>query len=244
MPLILLFAAFVVTFLVTRGITRLIRSGKGPFKDNVTDSGVHVHHAVPGLILLLVGSVVTTGAATPAIRCLGGIAVGVGASLVLDEFALILHLEDVYWANEGRASVQTVALATVCLALAVLGFAPVTGADFEGGPVVVIVAVVVLAVFLWLSWICAMKGKYRVVLFGIFLPVVTVAGAIRLARPGSPWFVKRYAGGSRKQRVAIERAARSDQIWGRRWLRFADAIAGAPTQPVEVSPPAGDVRER
>ena len=27
---------------------------------------------------------------------------GLGTALVLDEFALILHLRDVYWANEGR----------------------------------------------------------------------------------------------------------------------------------------------
>ena len=52
LPLFLLFLAFVVTFVITRAITRLIRAGKGPFRDNVS-GGLHIHHAVPGIILTL-----------------------------------------------------------------------------------------------------------------------------------------------------------------------------------------------
>lgn len=230
LPLTLLLAAFVVTFLVTRMITRLIRSGRGPFKDNVTGDGVHVHHAVPGLFLLLIGAVVNTAAATPAIRCLGAIAIGVGASLVLDEFALILHLQDVYWSGEGRASVQAVVLVGVCLSLACLGFVPVTGADFQGGPGFVIPTIVILAIFVWAAWVCARKGKYRLVLLSIFFFPVAFVGACRLARPGSPWFRKRYAEGSRKRRRAIARVERSDKRWSRRWIWFADLIAGAPQE--------------
>lgn len=230
-PLMLLLAAFVVTFLVTRMITRLIRSGRGPFKDNVTGDGVHVHHAVPGLFLLLVGAVVNTAASTPAIRCLGAIAIGVGASLVLDEFALILHLQDVYWSGEGRASVQAVVLVGVCLSLVCLGFVPVTGSDFQGGPAFVIPTVVLLVVSVWAAWICARKGKYRLALLSIFFFPVAVVGACRLARPGSPWFRKRYAEGSRKRRRAIARVERSDKRWSKRWIWFADLIAGAPQEP-------------
>ena len=57
LPLMLCFLAFVTTFIVTRTITRLIRAGKGPFKDQVTSGGTHIHHAVPGIILLGVGAV-------------------------------------------------------------------------------------------------------------------------------------------------------------------------------------------
>jgi len=52
LPLFLCFLAFIITFVVTRVITRLIRAGTGPFGDNVSASGVHVHHAVPGVVLL------------------------------------------------------------------------------------------------------------------------------------------------------------------------------------------------
>ena len=57
LPLMLCFLAFVVTFVLTRTITRLIRDGRGPFKNNVTAGGAHIHHAVPGIILLIVAAV-------------------------------------------------------------------------------------------------------------------------------------------------------------------------------------------
>jgi hypothetical protein len=55
-PLFVCFAAFVVTFVVTRVITRMIRAGKGPFHDNVSGSGLHIHHAVPGIAVLVTGA--------------------------------------------------------------------------------------------------------------------------------------------------------------------------------------------
>lgn len=100
-PLAVLFVAFLVTFLITRTITRLIRAGKGPFRNNI-EGGVHIHHAVPGLILLLIGAVTSVAVAGHAPGSLiAAVLIGVGASLVLDEFALILHLTDVYWTKEG-----------------------------------------------------------------------------------------------------------------------------------------------
>lgn len=54
LPLLLALSAFVLAFAVTRVITRMIRAGKGPFR-NVTPGGLHVHHAVPGVILMTVG---------------------------------------------------------------------------------------------------------------------------------------------------------------------------------------------
>ncbi len=54
LPLMLCFLAFVVTFVVTRTITRMIRDGRGPFRNHVTASGTHIHHSVPGIILLII----------------------------------------------------------------------------------------------------------------------------------------------------------------------------------------------
>jgi hypothetical protein len=53
LPLMLCFLAFVTTFAVTRAITRMIRDGRGPFRNQVTASGTHIHHSVPGIILLM-----------------------------------------------------------------------------------------------------------------------------------------------------------------------------------------------
>ena len=52
LPLVLCFLAFVVTFVLTRTITRMIRDGRGPFRNQMTASGTHIHHSVPGIILL------------------------------------------------------------------------------------------------------------------------------------------------------------------------------------------------
>ena len=62
LPLFLCFVAFVVTFVATRSITRMIRAGRGPFGDNVSSSGLHIHHVVPGVILLITGAFLAVGA--------------------------------------------------------------------------------------------------------------------------------------------------------------------------------------
>src|SRR6185437_1788220 len=102
LPLMLCFVSFVVTFVSTRTITRLIRDGRGPFR-NVTAGGTHVHHSVPGIILLMIGAFTAVGGpGTLGWLSFSAIAVGIGTSLVLDEFALILHLQDVYWSGHGH----------------------------------------------------------------------------------------------------------------------------------------------
>src|SRR5215203_7279405 len=133
LALFLCFVAFILTFITTRVITRMIRAGRGPFKDNVSSSGLHVHHAVPGVMLLVVGAFVSVGTGSEVPRAeISGVLIGIGTSLVLDEFALILHLQDVYWTDEGRISVEMVSLAFGCIGFAVVGFAPF-GVDDMGG---------------------------------------------------------------------------------------------------------------
>ena len=109
--------AFFVAFFVIRAITHAIHAGRGPFHNLVTTNGLHIHHLVYGIILLLtVGYLwlaqVGTGAAGSSIWTsrLTSILYGMGAALTLDEFALWLRLEDVYWAHEGRESVDAVIL--------------------------------------------------------------------------------------------------------------------------------------
>lgn len=82
LPLMLCFLAFVLTFLVTRSITRLIRAGRGPFRDRVTTGGVHVHHAIPGLALLIVGAFVSVGSTSSSWTSVSAVLIGIGVSLV------------------------------------------------------------------------------------------------------------------------------------------------------------------
>jgi hypothetical protein len=115
-------ASFITTFAITRGITHTIRAkgGLGPIK-NLAAGGRHIHHLVPGTVLSLVsGAAAISLSREPRNRWLA-IPFGIGGALVLDEAALLLELDDVYWTDEGKLSVQ-IAFATMGL-LGAIGYA-------------------------------------------------------------------------------------------------------------------------
>jgi hypothetical protein len=154
---------------------------------------------------------------------------GMGAGLVLDEFALILHLDDVYWTEEGRKSVEVVVLATA-LALLVLGGSVPLGVD-ELTPderqnrVGVILTVVGNLLF---ALIALLKGKTRMGLLGVLVPVVALVGAVRLARPESYWARRFYRRRPKARARARLRSIRHDRRWVRPRRAFQDLIGGAP----------------
>jgi hypothetical protein len=109
--------SFFVAFFIVRAITHMIRAGVGPFH-NIEPHGFHMHHMVWGISLLLVVGYlwlmqVGTGM-TPTCSAWGSritsLLFGIAAALTLDEFALWLRFEDVYWSREGRESVDVVLL--------------------------------------------------------------------------------------------------------------------------------------
>lgn len=119
--------AFYLTFAVVRYITRSIHLGRGPFR-NIYFEGLHVHHLVIGIVLILgVGYLWLMGVGTgEADRSrwpsrATSMLYGLGAALTLDEFALWLRLEDVYWSREGRASIDAVFLFGSLLMISVAG---------------------------------------------------------------------------------------------------------------------------
>src|SRR3954466_12671354 len=148
-------AAFLVTFLITRLITRAIRSGRGPFRDMST-GGVHIHHEVYGIFLLLgVGTAEFTYQPGPPWVYVLAILFGTGAALTLDEFALWLHLDDVYWTEEGRSSIDAVLLALVAGGCLLLGATPFD-ADRAAGELALAGTV---AVNLFLAVVAVAKGR-------------------------------------------------------------------------------------
>ncbi|MFT4200811.1 hypothetical protein [Gordonia sp. (in: high G+C Gram-positive bacteria)] len=225
LPLTLLFVAFLATFIITRTITRLIRAGKGPFHDNV-QGGVHIHHSIPGIILTIAGgfaSVAAHGAAPMA--AISAVLIGIGASLVLDEFALLLHLQDVYWSSEGQLSVQVVMLTGAVLGLMAIGINPLDGATgIRLGHLGLLAS---LPFHLLSLLVCVNKGKYSTAIVGAFLPPIAWIGAVRLARPTSHWARKRYS--PDKLERATVRANGFDARWGQRGLALGDLVAGRPT---------------
>jgi hypothetical protein len=238
LPLMLCFLAFVVTFAVTRTITRMIRDGRGPFRNQVTASGTHIHHSVPGIILLIAGAFIAIGGPrTLGWQSFAAVLVGTGTSLVLDEFALILHLQDVYWSGEGQLSVEAVSLTAACLGLALAGFSPFGVRDIDSIELMLrLTATGVLAADGVLSLVCVLKGKYRMALFGLFLPPVGLIGAVRLARPNSIYARFRYRG--RRLERATRRAADFDRRWTPLQIGWANFIGGRPSQPNPPAPPA------
>jgi hypothetical protein len=231
LPLILCFVSFIVTFAVTRLSTRMIRAGKGPFRDKVTSGGVHVHHAVYGIVLLTSGAVLALGAQTIGWRSVAGVLAGSGMSLVLDEFALILHLQDVYWTQEGRLSIDVISLTAAFLLLALVGVTPLgigEATDGEvytrwGGLLLLVVHGALLA-------LCLAKGKYGLSLFGVFIPVVLVVGALRMARPHSAWARRFYD--TAKLARADARAEQFDARWVVRRDWWTNLIGGRPSDEV------------
>jgi len=158
---------------------------------------------------------------SPWFEILAGI-FGVGVGLTLDEFALWLYLDDVYWSEEGRSSVDAVVFAAIIGGGVIVGFVPL---DASGGSIAAIVASVVIS--LGICAIVALKGKISSAVIGMFIPPVAWVTAIRLARPASWWAKRRYAPGSGKLVKAQARKARHD----RRVRRFQDLIGGAPSLP-------------
>ena len=106
--------SFFLTFAITRVLTNALRVRPDPYP-GLWLGGIHVHHLVWGILLLLAvgyGWLAQTGADRPSVGSARILSVvyGIGAALTLDEFALWLHLEDVYWEREGRASIDAVLL--------------------------------------------------------------------------------------------------------------------------------------
>src|ERR1700722_19347935 len=226
-PMMWMFLAILVTFLVTRIVTRLIRSGSGAGAGlgNVQIAGNHVHHQVFG-ILIIIGTGIALVSGTPRGVALDVAAAvfGAGVGLTVDEFALWLHLEDVYWAEQGRKSVDAV------FCVLVITGALIGGADFVTGRVGTTAwwsSVAVIAVNLLLCVICLLKGKVVTGVVGIFFSVAALVGAVRLAKPGSWWGAGRYAS---RPRLAARAARRFGQRHHDRWNWVRDLVAGAPSQ--------------
>jgi hypothetical protein len=117
--------SFFTSFATVRAITHAIRAGLGPFR-NITPGGRHIHHMTFGIVgLLLVGYLwmleigVATGKRSSSVST--SAAYGAGAALTLDEFALWLNLEDVYWAKQGRESIDAVILFGALLSITLVG---------------------------------------------------------------------------------------------------------------------------
>jgi hypothetical protein len=238
--LFLLFVSFLLAFVLTRLYTRLGRV-RGWGSGNV--GGVHLHHVVPGIILVLLAGLTafsSAGRETVVLELLA-IVFGAGAALVLDEFAMLFHLRDVYWAEEGRSSIDALIIGALLGAVLLVSSAP--WEREEGSNATTVGVFAGLSFNVVLSLFCFLKGKRFLGLAGLINPLISVAGALRLGKPRSPWARWFYDPnrGAPTRRVKRERKLeRSKRRFGsgrpgrfERW--FSDVVGGR----IDPIPPAG-----
>ena len=229
-----LLGAFLLAWLFIRTSARLIRSPKVPWWPGSvkTSGGLHLHHLVWGIVLALFSGFLMF-ALEPASPWSGILAAcfGIGAALTLDEFALWVHLEDVYWAPVGRESVDAVLVAAVLAGLIVLGLAPFDTSDSSPGLSLLLVVSIDLLVCL----LAILKGRLLLAMIGVFVPPVSLIAGLRLAAPGSPWARRRYQPGGRKLARSQRRFARARA----RHTRLMNAIGGRPDRVGAEPTPAG-----
>ena len=221
-PAFMMLLGFLLTFLGTRFYTRMARI-RGWGSGSV--GGVHMHHLVPGVVMsLLAGALVI--AFEPGGVALGVLAIvfGGGAALILDEFAMLLHLNDVYWTREGRSSIEACLLASSILGLAVLSASPFD----EGGNQGRWLIVTALAINGLFAVIAMLKGKLKLGLIGLVFPLLSLVGSLRLAKPNSVWARRLYPEHGRRMRRARARQEKRELRWAKRRNRFYDIVGGTP----------------
>jgi hypothetical protein len=221
----LVLLAFLCSFGFIRTSARLTRSVSWWPGGVETEGGVHLHHLVWGIVLLLVCgfTAFATELESPWWQ-ITSIGFGIGAGFTLDEFALWVRLQDVYWAEEGRASLDAVVMATIFAALVVVGVQP-WGLDESGS--IVGTALWVLVTLL-LAGITFMKGRILLGTIALFIPFAGVWGVLRLGKPTSPFARKRY---DERKLERARRRFRPDRRTARIGRQLLDAIGGAPSEP-------------
>jgi hypothetical protein len=182
----LILIAFVCSFGFIRGSAHMIRAQVSWWPGNVeTKGGTHIHHLVWGILLLLsmgyLGLAVNPD--SPWLE-LVAIAFGLGMGLTMDEFALWLNLQDVYWAPKGRQSIDAVVVTTTLLVIALLGLQ--FWIDVYDAVLVLLgldrgsewIAIPVQAAGVALAVVCFRRGRKLLGVFGLFVPLVALIGAL------------------------------------------------------------------
>jgi hypothetical protein len=234
--LFLVFAGFILSFAFIRMSTRLMRSPRVPWWPGsvVSESGVHLHHLVFGIVTMMAAGTIGLAALgdSPVIE-ICAFAFGVGAGLTIDEFALWVYLDDVYWAEEGRSSIDATVIAAAGMGLLLLGFTPF---DFDTSSPFEILASVLTALLVFTTVaVCFAKQRLMHGWVGFFFLPIAIYGACRLGKPGSPWARKRYAERNPAKQASAEARFPPDRRTDRFKNAFRDIVGGKPSEGVAAA---------
>lgn len=185
---LILLVSFLVAFGFIRTSAHLIRRQVSWWPGNVDVGGTHIHHLVWGILLLLLAGwlMIARSPGSPWQEILA-VLFGIGAGLTLDEFALWLNLDDVYWSDKGRASIDAVIVAAALGLLLLLGLRVwldlVEGVETATRTFIAVIG----ALGIPLAVVNALRGRLLLALVSLFLPPIGLVGLVLPARPHSPW---------------------------------------------------------
>ncbi|HYJ23240.1 MAG TPA: hypothetical protein VEW07_14610 [Solirubrobacterales bacterium] len=231
----LVLVGFILSFAFIRMSTRLMRSPRVPWWPGsvVSESGVHLHHLVFGIVTMMIAGTLgfaAHGESPWAEIC--GFLFGVGAGLTIDEFALWVYLDDVYWAEEGRSSIDATVIAAAAMALVVLGVNPLdTGTESEGWAALIFSGLLLILVVA----ICFFKGRNLHGIIGFFVFPVALYGALRIGKPDSAWARRRYSERKPKKQAKAEGRFPPDRRTERFKNAFRDIVGGKPSEGVAAA---------
>jgi hypothetical protein len=234
--LFLVLVGFILSFAFIRMSTRLMRSPRVPWWPGsvVSDSGVHLHHLVFGIVTMMIAGtlgIAALGESPYAEIC--AFLFGVGAGLTIDEFALWVYLDDVYWAEEGRASIDATVIAAAGMMLILLGFSPFS---FETGSLEeTVISILGAAAVFGLVAICFAKQRVLHGAIGFFVFPVALYGAARIGKPGSPWARRRYGERRPAKQAKAEGRFPPDRRTDRFKNAFRDMVGGKPSEGVAAA---------
>lgn len=191
----LFFVAFLLSWGFIRTSAHMIRDQVSWWPGNVSVGGTHVHHLVWGILLLLIAGYVGVAMQPESPwHEIVTVLFGVGAGLTLDEFALWLNLQDVYWSEKGRRSIDAVIVAACLSGMVLVGLSAwieIAG-DVEDELFAAAGAAGVIGIAFVL--VTAAKEKFGMAVVGLFVTPVAIVGAFRLGKPGSLWARVFYRG--------------------------------------------------
>jgi len=234
--LFLVLVGFILSFAFIRMSTRLMRSPKVPWWPGsvVSDGGVHLHHLVFGIVTMMI-------AGTLGIAALGdspyteicAFFFGVGAGLTIDEFALWVYLDDVYWAEEGRSSIDATVIAAAAMLLVLLGFSPLSFDTSSAAATAF--SIFAAAMVFALVALCFAKKRVMHGTVGFFVFPFAIYGAVRLGKPDSPWARRRYGARRPAKQAKAEERFQPDRHTERFKNAFRDIVGGKPSEGVTAA---------
>jgi hypothetical protein len=234
--LFLVLMGFILSFAFIRMSTRLMRSPKVPWWPGsvVSDSGVHLHHLVFGIVTMMVSGALGFAALghSPYAEIFAFL-FGVGAGLTIDEFALWVYLDDVYWAEEGRSSIDATVIAAAGMLLVLLGASPFSfdTSSFEQVVSSILGALIVFAVVA----VCFLKKRLLHGAIGFFFLPIAIYGACRIGKPNSGWARRRYGDRRPGKQAKSEARFPPDRRTERFKNAFRDIVGGKPSEGVAAA---------